>query len=152
MVRNPTRLNPDRILDNKVTDMSKWYQSPECLPPLDADLGSGGKPSDHLIVVMESISEINNKTARVQREVTIRPLKQSGIDLFGHWIKNEKWEEVMKAETVDKKSELFQNLLLSKCNEFLPEKRRIISSDDQPFCSERMKRLKRQKAREYHKN
>ena len=75
VVRNPTRLNPDRILDNIVTDMSNWYQSPECLPPLDADLGSGGKPSDHLIVVMESISEINNKPARVQREVTIRPLK-----------------------------------------------------------------------------
>ena len=36
-VTKPTRLNPDRILDNIMTDLSKWYQTPECLPPLDAD-------------------------------------------------------------------------------------------------------------------
>ena len=28
------RLNPDKILDNIVTDMSKWYQKPKCLPAL----------------------------------------------------------------------------------------------------------------------
>ena len=78
LVKNPTRLNPDRILDNIITDMSKWYQSPECLPPLDADLGSGGKPSNHLTVIMKAISEINNKPARDTREIVVRPLKQSG--------------------------------------------------------------------------
>ena len=49
VVTNPTRLNPDKILDNIITDMSKWYQTPKCLPPLDADAVSGGKPSDHLL-------------------------------------------------------------------------------------------------------
>ena len=39
-----------------------------------------------------------------------------------------------------------------KCNEFLPEKIRKVSSDDQPFCSEKMKRLKRKKSREYRKH
>ena len=37
LVKKPTRLNPDNILDNIISDMGKWYQSPECLPPLDAD-------------------------------------------------------------------------------------------------------------------
>ena len=89
LVKKPTRLNPDNILDNIITDMGKWYQNPECLPPLDADAGSGGKPSDHLIVVMSPISLLNNKPARVSREIS-----ESGIDLFGHWIKNQNWTEV----------------------------------------------------------
>ena len=79
LVKKPTRLNPDNILDNIISDMGKWYQSPECLAPLDADVGSGGKPSDHLIVVMSPISEFNNKPAREVRQVSVRPLKQSGL-------------------------------------------------------------------------
>ena len=57
-------------------------QKPECLPPLGADPGSGGKPSDHLIVVMEPISTIDNKPARLTREIILRPMKQSVIDKF----------------------------------------------------------------------
>ena len=152
MVKTPTRLNPDRILDNILTDMSKWYQIPKCLPPLDADHGTKGKPSDHLTVIMEPISVINNKPARTTREVTVRPLKQSGIDLLEKWLNQQTWEEVINAKTVDEKSEIFQTMLIQKIDEFLPEVKRKISSDDQPFCSEKMKRLKRQKSREYRKN
>ena len=111
--------------------MAKWYQTPECLHALDADPGSGGKPSDHLIVVMKPVSVLNNKPARVAREVQVRPLKQSGIDLLSYWIRNQSWKEVLDAKNVDEKSEILQNMLLSKCNEFLPIKKRIISSDDQ---------------------
>ena len=152
VVTKPTRLNPDRILDNIITDLSKWYQIPECLPPLGADPGSGGKPSDHLIVIMEPISTINNKSARTTRMITVRPMKQSGIDLFGQWLNNQTWEEVLKAETVDEKAELLQTILMEKVDEFLPLKKRKISSDDQPFYTEEMKRLKRLKGREFHKN
>ena len=103
VVTNPTRLNPDRILDNIITDMSKWYQVPQCLPPLAADPGTGGKPSDHLTVVMEPISVINNKPARTTREVEVRPLKQSGIDLLGQWLKAQTLEEVLEKTTIDDK-------------------------------------------------
>ena len=146
MVDKPTRLNPDRILDNIITDMAKWYQPPECLPPLDADDGSGGKPSDHLTVVMKPIDVINNKPARTERKVEVRPMKESGISMFGAWLKNHNWSEVYEAESVDEKSEIFQNILLQKVEEFLPQKMRKISSDDQPFCTENMKRLKRLKS------
>ena len=43
-------------------------------------------------------------------------------------------------------------MLLEKLEEFLLAKTRVISSDDQPFCTEKMKRLKRKKSREYWKN
>ena len=152
VVKKPTRLNPDRILDNIITDLSKWYQSPECLPPLDADPGSGGKPSDHQTVVMEPISVINNKPARITREIEVRPMKQSGIDLFGHWLNNQTWKKVLEAENVDEKTEVFQNMLLEKLEEFLPLKKRKVCSNDQPFCTDEIKRLKRLKSREFHKN
>ena len=152
MVNKPTRLNPDRILDNIVTDMAKWYQIPECLPPLDADAGTGGKPSDHLTVVMSPIDVINNKPARTEQKLAVRPMKESGMNMFGAWLKEQNWSELFDAETVDEKSEIFQNILLQKVEEFLPQKIRKISSDDQPFCTEKMKYLKRLKSREYHKN
>ena len=42
-------------------------------------------------------------------------------------------------------------MLLKKLDEVHPEKKRKVSRDDQPFCTEKMKRLKRLKSREYHK-
>ena len=94
VVTQPTRLNPDKILDNIITDLSSFYQSPECLPPLDADEHSGGKTSDHKIVIMKPISTINNKPARI---TTLRPLKQSGIDLFKYWLDDQTWKNVLTA-------------------------------------------------------
>ena len=72
-------------------------------------------------------------------------MKQSGIDMFGNWVTQQNWEEVLEAENVDKKSEILQNILMDKIDEFLPQKKRIISSDDQPYCTDKMKTLKRQK-------
>ena len=106
-------------------------------PPLDADAGSGGKPSDHLTVIMEQICVLNNKPARTTREVTVRPLKQSGIDLLETWLNEQTWKEVFEAQTVDEKSEILQTMLLNKIDEYLPQIKRKISSDDQPFCTER---------------
>ena len=152
LVTKPTRLNPDSILDNVISDMGKWYQSPDTLPPLQADPGSRGKESDHLIVLMSPISEFNNKPARVVRSIPVRPLRQTGIDLFGFWLKKQNWSEVLLAKSVNEKAETFQSMLLQKVNEFLPTKVRKISSDDQPFWTEKLQKMKRQKAREYQKN
>ena len=58
----------------------------------------------------------------------------------------------IQAKTVDEKFEMLQNMLLEKLEKFLPQKNKTVTSDDQPFCSEKMKRLKRLKSREYHKN
>ena len=123
-------MNPVRILDNVITDLSKWYQTPECVPPLDADPGTGGSPSDHLIVIIQPVSVLNNKPARVTREILVRPMKQSGIDMFGQWLNNQQWKEVFEAKTVDEKTEIFQKMLMDKIDEFRPQKTRKISSDD----------------------
>ena len=41
---------------------------------------------------------------------------------------------------------------MTKLEEYLPSKIRKVSSDDQPFCTEKMKKLKRLKSREFNKN
>ena len=64
VVQNVTRLNPPRLLDPIITTLGKYYQVPECLPPLDPDPGSDGKPSDHMMVLMCPISTVNNRPAR----------------------------------------------------------------------------------------
>ena len=119
VVTKPTRLNPDRVLDNIIKDLPKWYQTPECLPTLEADPGSGGKQSDHLIITMTPTCTINNKTARTARVINVRPMKQSGIDLFGEWLNKQTWKEVLEAETLDEKAEMLQNMLVDKFDEFL---------------------------------
>ena len=152
VVKKPTRLNPDSILDNIITDLSNWYQEPLCLPPLNPDVGSNGAPSDHLTVVMEPISAFNNNPARTRKEVEFRPIRQSGIDLFHKWINEQTWTEIYEAQTVDEKTEIFQNMLMAEVERFFPKVKKHVTSDDQPFCNEKIKKLKRSKAREYRKS
>ena len=71
MVTSFTRLNPPRILDTIITDLGKFYQTPFVLPPLDSDPEKNGKPSDHKIVKVIPISNVNNKPARSKHEVSI---------------------------------------------------------------------------------
>ena len=86
VVQNPTRLDPPRILDPIITTLSDYYQMPECLAPLDADPDSNGKPSDHLMVVMEPISQMNNKPSRTKRTFTFRPYTEEGLQQMQTWI------------------------------------------------------------------
>ena len=54
------------MLDPIIMKLSKYYQSPEVLPPLDADPDTNGKPSDHNIVVCRPISVVNNVNEGLQ--------------------------------------------------------------------------------------
>ena len=83
VVTKPTRLNPDRVLDNIIKDLPKWYQTPECLPPLEADPGSGGKQSDHLIITMTPICTINNTSAKTARVINVRPMNNLVLICLG---------------------------------------------------------------------
>ena len=48
--------------------------------------------------------------------------------------------------------ELVQNLILEKNEVFFPLKTKTITSDDQPFFSNKLKMMRRRKIREYMKN
>ena len=152
VVQNPTRLDPPRILDPIITTLADFYQLPECLAPLDADPDSNGKPSDHLMVVMTPISVINNKPARTKRMFTYRPFNENRLQQMQQWIVKEEWTEVSHAISAHTKLEVLQNLLIQKFHEYFPEKTRTIASDDQPFFTSKLEKLKRKKSREFHKH
>ena len=152
VVQDPTRLSPPRILDPIITTLSGYYQKPKCLKPLDADLATKGKPSDHLMVVMEPVSVLNNESTRTRKEIIYRPFKEEYLQQMWEWIRNEKWDAVSHEGSAHKKASVLQQILLDKYHEYFPEKRIIISSDDQPYFSGRLSKLKRRKNREYNKH
>ena len=144
-----TRMNPPAMLDPILTTLSKFYQSPICLPPLDPDPLSNGSPSDHLMPLMKPISTLNNCPARTKRKVTIRPLPESGIAQFQTWIINHSFDNVFNAITAHEKASIFQTELLKALNQFLPEKTTTFSSDDQAWCTLELKEIQRKRSREF---
>ena len=126
VVQHYTRLNPPRILDPIITTMARYYQDPQVLPPLGPDPSSNGKPSDHMMVVFTPINVINNKSTNASKQIKFRPLSNNGMEQMENWLKDENWSEIINQDCVNLKANVLQNLLMSKCNEFFPEKVRTI--------------------------
>ena len=121
--------------------MSKYYQVPECLEPLDADPDKDGKKSDHRIVVARAITILNNKSGREARKVKVRPMPESGILRMKEWFVDQPWDEVYQAESAHDKASVFQKMLLEALDDIFPEKIRKINNDDHPWISHRLKVL-----------
>ena len=147
-----TRMNPPRILDPIITTLASYYQSPRCLQPLDPDPGCSGKPSDHKMVLMTPISNINNNPGRIIKQVSFRPITELGLQQMRLWLNNEDWRELSYEKSAHKKAELLQNYLVEKYEEFFPEKTKKVCIDDQPFFNQKLMQLKRKKCREYRKH
>ena len=79
VVKTFTRQNPPRILDPIITNLSGLYQTPLCLPPLDPDPETNGKPSDHKMVLMLPISTRNNEPGREKKRVVFQPITEVGL-------------------------------------------------------------------------
>ena len=130
--------------------MDYGYQIPVCLPPLGAD--DGITDSDHLTVVAEPLSAINNKPARRIKKVTVRRLPQSGKDQLRRWFSDQQWEEVYSSVTAHDKAMLFQSIIMEKINQCLPERTVSFSSDDQPWFTPELKQLDKARKLEYRKH
>ena len=139
LVTKCTRLNPPRILDPIITDLGKFYQAPLILPPLDNDPEKNGKPSDHKIIKMKPISNVNNKPARTKREVTFRPLPESGMKKLGDWFLTQEWKNVTSAESSNEKAAILQNTCMEALNKYLPTKTVKFTSDDTPWITPQIK-------------
>ena len=147
-----TRLNPPAILDPIITTLGNYYQTPECLQPLGPDINSQCVESDHKIVKMKPISFEENICSRNFRNISVRPITESGMGKLECWFKNQTWADILNTECVNEKAIKLQNTVLQKVGEYLPLKNRKISNDDQPWYTEELKKLKRKKSREYRKN
>ena len=152
LVKGITRLDPPRMLDPILTTLGSHYQTPEILPPLDADPDSQGRPSDHLIPVMRPVNEIENRCSRTYRQVTIRPISSSGLNLLREWFKSQAWGNILNVKSVDHKASLLLQQIQDALNKFVPQKTIRIASDDEPWFTQKLKKLDRKRRREYNKN
>ena len=118
IVQDWTRLDPPAILDPVLTTLSSYYQVPECLDPLDSDPDKNGKPSDHRIVLVRPVNEINNRSARKFREIKVRPFTRSGMEKLKNWFIDQTWQPVFQTESVHEKARIFQKLLITALDEF----------------------------------
>ena len=150
IVQDWTRLNPPAVLDPVITTLSNYYQVPECLDPLDPDPDKNGRPSDHRIVLVKPVNIINNKSSRTFRKVKVRPFTKSGMDKLRNWFIDQSWKEIFEEESAHEKARIFQNTLLKALDEFIPEKLRKISSDDQAWMTNKLKKLDRKRKRIFH--
>ena len=150
VVNCPTRKT--KMLDPIITTLSKYYQSPVCLPPLDSDPDKNGSPSDHMIVHMVPIDSVNNNPARKLKIVKYRPLPESGISDMGKWIVSHDWSAVLNASTAHEKAAILQSTLLEKLDLFLPEKVVKFTSEDQVWITPEIKDISRRKRREFSKH
>ena len=134
VVNKPTRIDAktgaEAILDPIITTLAHFYQEPLCLDPLDCDPDKNGTKSDHRIVVFKPINVISNETARITREIKVRPIPKSGIDQMRQWLMDQTWNNVYEAESAHDKAEIFQKCLLEQFEKIFPEKTRNSASAD----------------------
>ena len=151
VVTVPTRLNPDAILDIIITTLPKYYQEPVTKPPINND-ADNGKPSDHLVVLMEPITRAIDCPPRQYTNVEFRPITDSGLVLFGQWLADQTWDFLYRETDLHKKAEIFQKILMEKYYEVFPLKTLRVCSEDQPWISLHLKNLDRKRKREFYKN
>ena len=152
VVKLPTRLNPDRILDPIITTMKKFYCEPVTKPALNPNSSKTGKPSDHLVVIMEPITATLQIPPRNYKKVETRPINFAGLQKFSSWIESYSWTEMFKCTNVNMKAEMFQSTLLRKYQECFPVKVMKVCTEDRPWISPELKNLDRRRKREFFKN
>ena len=69
-----------------------------------------------------------------------------------NWMVTQKWTEILTEKNMDTKAQLLNQMVLEKLDEFCPEKARKISSDDEPWFSDQLKRLDRRRRRQFRLN
>ena len=139
----------DKILDVIIMNMSGHYKSPFIAPPIQSDNPSAGQPSDHSVPVCIPHTDRHTRPERTYRLVKYRPLPQSNINKFGEWIVHESWNSVTDDLSPSEQAQAFEDKILEKLNQYCPQKEVKLSSHDKPFFTAELKKLDRQRNREY---
>ena len=149
MVRVITRRNHDATLDVIITNLPSLYHPPVTLPPLDNDDNQSGKPSDHLIVVMEPLSSEFPTLPKRYKVIKYRPFPDSGIRDMGQWIQSQSWHPIFSIADPNLKAKIFEEMIMEKVDFFFPEKCLKVNENDQPWVDAKLLKIDRQRKREY---
>ena len=101
---------------------------------------------------MRPLSAALSVKPRVYKTVQSRPITESGIESFRQWIENHRWMEVYTCTDANEKAEHFQKVVTENFLRCFPVKVVKFSEDDQPWTSQKVKKLDRLRKREFYKN
>ena len=150
LVSLPTR--GSKTLSVVVTDSWDRYQDPEILPALQPDILGIGKPSDHNVPFAKTYTDRRTSKKKNYSFKVIRPYPDSGISEFGRWIQNEDFSLVSLSSCSDDKVSTFEQIVNNKIEEIFPPKEIKLYEDDKEFMNPELRKLRRQKSREYVRN
>jgi hypothetical protein len=141
IVKIPTRGNA--VLDLIITDIHKFYEDPEILPP--PPLGT----SDRRRIVWrpKNRNQLGNKKGK--RTVTVRPLRDSSILQFEQFIREYNWSFVFNAAEVDDGVRLFLEATNNMFDTFFPCKSIKVYEDDKPYITGRIKEMMHNRDKAY---
>ena len=133
-----------------LTDVPNLFHPPTTLSPLQVDQDKLGKDSDHEIVVLAPISNIQYKRERKKRTVLTRPLPDSQIAKFEQELISFPLAEVFMNKTVNDQVGIFHDFLRTNLDKHFPEKTTKMSSLDRNWFSPQLKQLNRAMKREFY--
>ena len=132
IVKSSTRGNA--LLDLIITDIHKFNEDPEVLPPLGS--------SDHRRIVWKPKNRnlLGNKKGK--RTITVvRPLRDPSMVLFEQFIREYNWSFIFNAVDADDGVRLFFEATSSILDTFFPCKSIKVYEDDKPYITGRMKEM-----------
>ena len=146
----PTR--GDKILDTICTDLWPFFQPPECVDPLDADKDKFGTASDHRMVIYSQLDNVNSFVPREKKIVTFRPWTDKGFNMMENELNKIDWDSLLNSEDGNQNLFSFHEEVLNIYHECFPPKTRTFTTENKPWYSDFLSKLKRKMSREFHKH
>ena len=147
IVKNFTR--ESKILSVIITDLTEYYQTPIILPPLQPDVMGVGKPSDHSVPFAIKYLDRGKPRPKNFTLKEVRPFSDSRVSEFGRWIQFENFSFLNTVDDPTEKVSAFENIISVKVDAIFPTKEVKIHNLDKEFMSNQMRKIRRQKSREY---
>ena len=145
----PTR--GPKTLDVIVTNLSCFFNDPVTIPPVLPDRPGHGVPSDHLGVSATPKTNLDGFPKQIKVKKMIRPLPESLIPVFQEKLKANNFQ-MLHGLSVSEMVETFQAVVDAILSQTFPEKQIVISPYDDPWFNEELRKLKRQKQRQYERH
>ena len=139
VVQSPTR--GQAVLDLIITDVFKFYKNTAMLPPI-------GK-SDHNSILWEPDTAHKIKPNTVS--VISRPMPDSAIQRFGHWISAYSWRPVLDLSCAQAKTTAFYDIIHEQVDKHFPTRRSKRCSNDKPWVTDKVRSLIRKRQDAYKK-
>lgn len=140
-------------LDVLLTTMAPFYSTPIIVPPVMCDDPNKGVPSDHSTPVLYPVTRASIGKQQIYKERTTRPLPDSAIRQLGQALIKEDWAKVTSEASPNQQDAALQLILTSLLDLHCPTKTvKLRPQIDKPFMTVELKKLDRQRKREYKKH